>query len=324
LTREISDHIRRTTELIVLHPKEDSVISKSDKILVIICAYNEAFSLSRTIESLKGTDILVIDDGSTDKTKEIANSLATAVISHENRLGKAASLADGISYALQNSYDIVVEIGADAIPEEGSLQKILNHFNRPDIGGVSCKQIPVGPSSAAYYIDELIWAVLAEGKRLQMASKGSSHLGAVFFAFRPELVDSVVGSVNDDEKVGISIRNGGYKVIFEDNAIVYFDASSCIGHIFQRRKRMYYGHMRFNESAAPSMQVRTSAVGLALAVMKSWKRSIWVLPALALDFFARLMAWKDIRNPQCSDRYSHWVTTYAKNNNLVIRNRTLN
>ena len=122
---------------------------------------------------------------------------------HEERLGKAASLADGISYALQNSYDYVIEIGADAIPQTDSIEKILERLDNDAVGAVSCKQIPVGRGSVTSRMDELIWGILAEGKKHQMRAYGTSHLGAVMFGFKPELVDSVEGSVNDDEEVGI-------------------------------------------------------------------------------------------------------------------------
>jgi glycosyltransferase involved in cell wall biosynthesis len=309
----------------LLIPKsQQSEAPSFDRTLIVICAYNEELSLGKTLDSFRGLDILVIDDGSTDKTREIAISRKVAIISHEHRLGKAASLADGISYALQNSYDVIVEIGADAVPGKESLRKVLKHFTRADVGGVSCMQVPVGTPNMAYHIDELIWAILAEGKRVQMIRKGTSHLGAVFFAFRPELVDSVVGSVNDDEKVGLSIRQRGYKIIFDDKAMVFFDASTCLGHILERRKRMYYGHMVFDESAAPSMQVSTSVLAVARSIIKSPRRSIWLPPTLLIDFYSRLTAWKDVRKFRDSEKYSRWVTTYAKNSNLVIRNSPLN
>lgn len=295
-----------------------------DRVLIIICAYNEEKSLAHTIDSLRGEDILVIDDGSTDETRNVAISHGVAIISHESRRGKAASFADGIAYALQNSYEIVVDVGADAVAEAGSLNKMLRHFRRPEVGGVSCTQIPVGVPNVAYHIDELVWAMLAEGKKLQMASIGSSHLGAVFFAFRPDLVDAVTGSINDDEKAGLSIKEKGYKIVFEERAKVYFDASSCVRHIVQRRKRMYYGHMKFDESMAPSMQPSTSLLALAKTLLRSPRRLTWLPPALLLDFYSRVTAWKDIRNTDASERYTRWVTTYAKNNTVVVRNSPIN
>jgi glycosyltransferase involved in cell wall biosynthesis len=299
--------------------QESTVRTEFKRCLIVVCAYNEEKSLPCLLQSLKGREVLVVDDGSLDKTREIAAEYRSIVLAHDTRCGKAAALADGISYALQNSYDIVVEIGADAIPRPGTLQKILTLLNSNDVGGVSCRQVPIGRPNLAYYIDELIWSILAKGKKIQMERYGSSHLGAVMFGFKPALVDSVEGSVNDDEQVGISIQEKGYSIYFAEDAVVSFDASSCIGHLFERRKRMYYGHMKFSESTAPSMQVSTSMLALCRAVIERPKRAFWILPTMVLDFSARLMAWRDAKNPKSQRNYSRWVTTYAKDNSLVIR-----
>ena len=116
----------------------------------------------------------------------------------------------------------------DAIPQQGTLQRVLNLLERNDVGGVSCRQVPIGRPDLAYYVDELIWSILAKGKKIQMERYGSSHLGAVMFGFKPALVDSVEGYVNDDEQVGISIQEKGYTIYFAEDAIVSFDASSAL------------------------------------------------------------------------------------------------
>ena len=299
---------------------QHAVSEKSKKILIIICAYNEGNNLPNLLKSLTKKDVLVVDDGSQDKTGKIATAFGASVLSHEKRVGKASSLADGISYALQNSYDTVVEIDADAITDDESIRALADAIEVPGVGGASCKQYPIGPKNLAYYIDELIWAMLIEGKRLQMSRFGSSHLGSVMVAFKPELVDLVEGCVNDDEEINISIKMKGQKTVFVENSMAYFDASSCIGHILQRRIRMYVGHMKYKESMAPSMQFLTSAIALVKAVDKRPTRSVWTAPALLLDLYARLIAWADSRRPNKSGKYTRWVTTYSKNKTMIIRN----
>ncbi len=294
----------------------------SKRILVLVCAYNEETFLPKLLLSLVGRDVLVIDDGSTDQTRKIAVIYGAAVLTHEARYGKPASLADGISFALQNSYDIVVEIDADTIPEEGSIEKLVDALKDLDIGGASCRQVPIGLENLAYYIDDLVWATMTKGKELQMSWNKSSHIGAVMIAFKPLLVDSVTGSINDDEELGLSIKTKGYRTVFVSDAVAYFDASSCLGHLFQRRRRMYFGHMKYHESTAPSMQVSISALALMKAMLAKPRRIAWAIPAIVLELSARLMAWSDARKPEMSKRHTRWVTTYAKSNSLVIRNRS--
>lgn len=317
-----------TTRLIqdkrILVPVATDQRALSSKTLILICAFNEEETLSVLLDRL-GTDyeILVIDDGSADRTRIVASDHGANILVHEERLGKAASLADGISYALQNGYDAILEIDADSIPRRGAIQRVLSKLSQRDVGAVSCKQIPIGGTNLAYHIDELIWAALTEGKRLQIRKYGSCHVGSVLVAFKPQLIDSVEGSVNDDEQVGISIQNKGFRAEFEDSDGVYFDASSCLGHILERRRRMYFGHMKFANSTAPSMEASISALALAIAVKEDKRRVAWLLPALVVDVIARLLAWKDVRQPEKSKKYTRWVTTYAKDDYLALHNRAV-
>ena len=289
--------------------------------LVVICAHNEVESLPSLVQQLGHSEILVIDDGSTDGTGLAAELAGALVIRHARRLGKSASLARAIEYAIEHKYDTIVEIGADAVPVEGALGHLLCLLEPEDVGGVSLLQIPVGPPNLAYRIDELIWSVLAHGKRLQMAKYGDSHLGGVMFAFKPRCVSSVDGSVNDDEHVGECIRMNGFKTLFTDVSQVFFDASSSVGHIRQRRQRMYFGHMMFERSTAPSMDTTVAASALFRSLLEKPSRLAVAMPALALEVIARLGAWRDSRSPKAKEEYAHWVTTYAKNNSLLIRNR---
>ncbi len=83
------------------------------KSIVIIPAYNEEVAISAIIKrSLKFVDkVLVVDDGSTDKTSQIARDAGARVIKHYNNLGKGVSLKD--AFAEVRGYDIVVTIDGD-------------------------------------------------------------------------------------------------------------------------------------------------------------------------------------------------------------------
>lgn len=295
--------------------------SKDKRVLVVICAHNEVESLPYLLHQLGRSEILVVDDGSTDGTGPAAELAGAYVLRHPMRLGKSTSLAHAIEYAVENEYDTIVEIGADAIPTEGAIELLLRLLEPAGVGGVSLVQIPVGPKNLAYRIDELIWSVLAHGKRLQMVKYGNSHLGGVMYAFKPSCVSSVDSSVNDDEHVGECIKMSGFRTIFADISQVYFDASSSIGHILQRRRRMYFGHMMFAKSTAPSMDNAVAATAFMRSLLEKPSRLAAAVPALALEALARSGAWRDHRRPKAKEEYRRWVTTYAKNNTLLIRNR---
>jgi cellulose synthase/poly-beta-1,6-N-acetylglucosamine synthase-like glycosyltransferase len=279
----------------------------------VICAYNEARALPDLLEALGHTNVLVVDDGSSDGTGRLAATEGAVVLTHRRRMGKAASLQDAIDYALDNGYGIVVEMGADSLPEKGAIERLVRPLSSPAVGGASVRQIPVGLKKPSYFIDELIWSVLSHGKSIQMARHGTSHLGGVMYAFKPECVSSVEGSVNDDEHLSVCIKSKGYKTVFVPSALVYFDASSSIGHILQRRRRMYYGHMVYPESTAPSMEIAIVASALLRSVAERPSRLPWTVPAVLLDVVSRMRAWKDGRSPKKRGEYAMWVTTFEKN-----------
>ncbi|NJF25147.1 glycosyltransferase family 2 protein [Thermococcus sp. Bubb.Bath] len=84
------------------------------KTLVIIPAYNEELTIGSVVAlSKKHGDVLVVDDGSEDRTSEIAESSGAVVIRHEVNRGKGQALKTGFDYALANDYDAAVCIDAD-------------------------------------------------------------------------------------------------------------------------------------------------------------------------------------------------------------------
>lgn len=86
------------------------------KISVIIPAYNAEQYIVDVLEKIKSitsSEILVIDDGSTDKTAEIVKSLNIRVLSHLANRGKGEALKSGFAEAIRSGIDAVITLDAD-------------------------------------------------------------------------------------------------------------------------------------------------------------------------------------------------------------------
>lgn len=82
---------------------------------VIIPTYNESKQIARIISEIKaqGLDVVVIDDGSTDKTLLIAKDSGATVLRNQINQGKGASLIKGFDYALKANFDAVITMDGD-------------------------------------------------------------------------------------------------------------------------------------------------------------------------------------------------------------------
>lgn len=105
------------------------------KSIVIIPAFNEEVAISSIVKrSMKYADeVLVVDDGSTDRTFQIAKDAGARVIKHYNNLGKGISLKD--AFAEVKGYDIVVTIDGDGQHNPDEIPDLIRPIleNRADL-----------------------------------------------------------------------------------------------------------------------------------------------------------------------------------------------
>ncbi|MFA5832728.1 MAG: glycosyltransferase family 2 protein [Bacteroidota bacterium] len=108
-------------------------------VAVIIPAYNAANSLpkllQRTIRFVPSKNIIVVNDGSRDATKNVAEQFNVTMISHEMNRGKGSALQTGFNIALNENIDAVITMDADLQhqPEEIPNFITLHSITQKDI-----------------------------------------------------------------------------------------------------------------------------------------------------------------------------------------------
>lgn len=97
--------------------------------LVVVPAHNEEESLPGTLAELAreapGLDVIVVDDGSRDRTRHVAREAGAKVIVLPVNLGVGGALQTGIRYAIERGYEAVVQFDADGQHDPKDLPRVL-------------------------------------------------------------------------------------------------------------------------------------------------------------------------------------------------------
>ena len=105
------------------HPKSENSVS------VIIPAYNEAETIGEIVKGITEIhpdfEIIVVNDGSTDRTSEVAKEAGAIVYNHPYNIGNGAAIKSGIRIA---SGDILVFMDGDGQHDPGEISALLAHF----------------------------------------------------------------------------------------------------------------------------------------------------------------------------------------------------
>jgi len=99
------------------------------RVLVIVPALNEEESLPATLDEVQarspGVDLLVVDDGSRDRTFEVCRARGVSVLRHAVNLGVGAALQTGFRYAMARGYGIAVQLDADGQHDPAYLEAVV-------------------------------------------------------------------------------------------------------------------------------------------------------------------------------------------------------
>jgi len=220
-------------------------------ITVGIPAYNEEKCVAQTIASVlkqisKNDEVLVVDNGSKDDTAEEIkkmqkNDKRVKLLVIENNNGKSPALNLIIKKAKS---DIIVQTDADVEVGGGAIPRLIRHFKgHPEIGGVSGNPIPIIPKNNLFYDWTKMSYRKAHDLRIKESHEGTLwHLSGYLIGFKKRALKKVPfakGAV--DAWMGKIIKDNGYKMIYEPNAIVYVKAPLTIEDFIKQKARVRAG-----------------------------------------------------------------------------------
>jgi cellulose synthase/poly-beta-1,6-N-acetylglucosamine synthase-like glycosyltransferase len=194
----------------------------------IVPTYNEEDYIRQKIDSLREIkpkdQIIVVDSGSTDATPSILDEYAQKgyidYIKEDQRKGKANALNKAFSEA---NKEIVIITDADAVLPPNSVRKLLESFADDQVGGVGGALIEVKNKD----LDTIDFTSKSFMRARETFRILEGNLDSVPFtegslvAFRKELLSSLpIDTISDDMELVLQVREKGYRVVFEPNALV--------------------------------------------------------------------------------------------------------
>jgi cellulose synthase/poly-beta-1,6-N-acetylglucosamine synthase-like glycosyltransferase/peptidoglycan/xylan/chitin deacetylase (PgdA/CDA1 family) len=245
------------------------------RVTVLIPAYNEETVIVRTIRSVLNSDyknlhVIVIDDGSSDRTAEVAREAYAAEIAagrvqvfSKPNAGKAAAL----NYALERmNEEIYVGIDADTVIAADAISKLIPHFEDEKIGAMA-GNAKVGNRVnlwTRWQALEYITSQNFERRALDLFHVVTVVPGAIG-AWRTAPVKAAGGyplnTVAEDADLTMSLLEMGLKVDYEDRALAFTEAPIDAKGLMRQRFRWSFGTLQavWKHRAA---FVRNKAMGL--------------------------------------------------------------
>lgn len=174
------------------------------RVLVKIACFNEVENLPFVLSALPaGVEVLVIDDGSTDGTGEVAERLGATVLRHPLQMGQGTADQTGFMWALSRDYDVIVEMDGDGQHDPADVPRFIAKLNEePRIDYVTGSRT-LGSSFPEHHPMRRFFLPLFTGLINSLTGYEMTDAMCGFKAYR-------ANSLRGNEKALLAIRGGQY------------------------------------------------------------------------------------------------------------------
>ncbi len=224
---------------------------------VLSPCYNEEKTLRNAViglvdQSYSNMEVIIIDDGSKDNTKEVGEALAKEYPNlvrfyRKKNGGKANALNYGLSKARGS---IIVSMDADAIFERDTVKHLVSSFQDPTVMAVS-GNVKISNRDNFLGLSQTMECIVG----LQLQTRSFSELGCIqvipgsLGAFRRWMLEDVGGFPNDtiveDMDLTIMLQERfwryGYRIVFNNRAVSYVEEPENFKDFLKQRYRWMYG-----------------------------------------------------------------------------------
>ncbi|MEV6349957.1 bifunctional polysaccharide deacetylase/glycosyltransferase family 2 protein [Actinoplanes sp. NPDC051851] len=221
-------------------------------VTVIVPAYNEKECIADTVNSLAASThpirIIVVDDGSTDGTAEIAERLGhpNVTVVWQPNSGKPAALNTGIAAA---DTEIVVMMDGDTVFEPDTVKNLVQPFADREIGAVAGNAKIANRKGMIALWQHIEYVVgFSIDRRAYDVMRCMCTVPGAIGAFRKHALQRVgclsEETLAEDTDLTIALLRDGWRVVYVEDARAWTEAPTTVAQLWKQRYRWSYGTMQ--------------------------------------------------------------------------------
>ncbi len=282
---------------------------------VIVPAWNEEVGLVATIKTILAStyrplEVVVVNDGSTDKSDEIArefiqkyrlhveglDNYASIIYHYQPNGGKGAALNTGVSLS---HGEIILTFDADSIIHEHAVQHFVSYFADPTVMAAA-GNIRIGNTKTMLgFVQSLEYYFGFQNKKAEAMLGIIFVIGGAASAFRREVFYKVggyhTGTLTEDLDLSLRIQEAGMRIVYAPEAIVHTEGPTTLQGLLKQRLRWKRGRLeafRMHQSAFFSKKKSGNTfflwVILPLVILGDIETALGTAYAILLYFYSFL------------------------------------
>lgn len=222
---------------------------------VLVPCYNEERTVTKTLNSLLALDypvdkfeILVIDDGSTDKTWEVLQQFKDnprIKIFHKENGGKHTALNFGLEHTKS---ELIGCLDADSFVDAQALKEIVKTFENPEVMAVTPSIQPTEPKNLVQLVQKAEYSLSVFIRRTFAHLNGIFITPGPFSFFRREVFERLgnyhAAHNTEDLEFGLRMQTNHFKIDNAPSAHVFTNTPPTFHALFRQRLRWTYGYLK--------------------------------------------------------------------------------
>ena len=217
---------------------------------VVIPAYNKEDSIKQTVEAIQNMDypkelieIIVVDDGSKDKTIEIAKSIKGIILYSK---GYNSGKSDAVNYGIKRAKgEIIAIVDADSYPEKDSFKKMIGYFDDPETGAVTATCYVRNTEKVIGKLQSIEYFLIAFGRKILDFVDSVYVTPGSLSMYRKKLLEEIGGfdtnNITEDIEIAWKILKNKYKNRMCLGARVSTDVPDTLRKWWRQRLRWNVG-----------------------------------------------------------------------------------